>query len=121
MPDVRMFRSLDGQKSGWLDVWIARNPDEKKSRLSEVQMARCPDGQMARRPNGQKDSWPEVQMARRTVGQKARYLDDYMLYIGYIKQIPKYWCSLGDPSNDLPGPGRSRKSKNNHKGKKGPH
>ena len=67
-------------------------------------MARCPDGrmygwpdvQMARRPNGQKDSWPEVQMARRTVGQKARYLDDYMLYIGYIKQIPKYWCSLGD-------------------------
>ena len=59
MPDVRMFRSLDGQKSGW------------------------PDVRMARSPNGQKDSWPEGQMAKRTVCLKGRYLDDYMVYIGY--------------------------------------
>ena len=84
-------------------------------------MAVCTDGQMSRWQEGQMARKTVGQKSRRTVGQKARYLDDYMLYIGYIKQMPKYWCSLGDPSNDPPGPGRSRKSKNNHKGKKGPH
>ena len=92
-----------------LDVWMARNPDEQKSRLSEVQMARCPDGQMS--------GWPEVQMAKRTVGQKDRWPKgqfvwkaDILMTIWFIsgipiKQIPKYWCSLGDPgdpSNDPP-------------------
>ena len=52
------------EKTGWLDVHMARSPDRQKS------------------------TWPEVQIARRTVSQKARYLDEYMVYIKYIKQIP---------------------------------
>ena len=66
-------------------------------------MAEWPDVWMARCPDGQKSKWPQGELARRIVGQKARNLDDYMVYIEYIKQIPKYWCSLGnprDPSND---------------------
>ena len=104
-----MARCPDVWISGWPDVWIARCLDSQMSRWPEVRMARHSDGQMA--------GWPEVQMAGCTDGcQKSRWpkgqlvrkpdilISSYMVYIGYIKQIPKYWCSLcnpGDPSNFL--------------------
>ena len=72
---------------GWPEVQIARCPDRRMAEWPDVWMARCPDGQ--------KSKWPQGELARRIVGQKARNLDDYMVYIEYIKQIPKYWCSLG--------------------------
>ena len=78
-------RCLDGQMSRWSDVWMVRCTDGQKTRWSDVQMVRCLDGQMSK--------WPVVQIPR--------YLDVFM----FIKQILKYWYSLGNPSypsNDPP-------------------
>ena len=60
-PDIRMARSpdgkmtkslvvwcLDGQKSGCLDVWIARWPYGWMGKCPDCHMARCPDAQNAK-------------------------------------------------------------------------
>ena len=64
--------------TGWPHDRMARSPDNKMTRWSEVQMARCPEDQKAKY-------------------HLVLYIYRYILN-EFIKQILKYWCSLGDPS-----------------------
>ena len=88
-PEVQMVRCPDDQ----IDVWMVRCLDGQMYRWPEDQMVWCPNGQMS--------GLSDVQMAKRPVVQIPRYLDVFM----FIKQILKYWYSLGNrsyPSNDPP-------------------
>ena len=122
--DVQMARRPDGLMFKWSDVQMVRWPEDQMVRCPvgqrsklvrcpddqiDVWMVRCPDGQMsrwsdvwmARRPDGQMSKWSDVQMSRWPVVRIDRYLDVFM----FIKQILKYWYSLGNrsyPSNDPP-------------------
>ena len=92
--DIQMVRCLDDQMSRWSDVWMVRCPDGLMSKWSDVWMVRCLDSQKTRwsdGPNGQQSKQPDIQMS--------------LCLLKFIKQILKYWCSLGNPcypSNDPP-------------------
>ena len=92
-PEVQMAGIPDGQMSEWPEVHMARSPDGQMTGWLEVQITRWPDGQ--------KSKWPDVQKTRRP-NTIYTYIYRYILN-EFIKQILKYWCSLGDlsyPSNN---------------------